>query len=424
MALSRISDQTSDIDTRYAYISYLAYAVFRSGRNAISTAELDEVSERYFRDVRIRFSVSKEVANLVRARILVRNDGVVFFKYKYVYCYFVARYFSDHAAADPDAISTLNSLSDRLHVEDHANIVTFYLYKTRNMPLIQRLLSGSRRIYSDCAPVNLESDVTYVNKLMTEFTPLELPAEQSLDERREAHQRKLDEATEGSGNGLDLERTSKTVYSNDLEPLLKLSFALKTLNVLGQVLRNFPGSLPGDTKAEIAKECYLLGLRTLKCLFAAIETNLDEFRQYLGEIIKDRPDATTMADRAKKADEVIVWLSIASTFGVFKRVASAVGLEQLKLTYKEVLNSFGESTPASLIDIVIKLDHFRESPVTELSDFAARTRKNHFVQSLTREFVANYLYLYRVDPSVRQQLGQTFKISSTAPKYLQNPSKR
>jgi hypothetical protein len=47
----------------------------------------------------------------------------------------------------------------------------------------------------------------------------------------------------------------------DLQKHLQINVAFKTIQILGQILRNYYGSMKGDKKLELVKECYSLGLR-------------------------------------------------------------------------------------------------------------------------------------------------------------------
>ena len=356
------------------------------------------------------------------ARILDRQGGSYSFKYKYVYCYFVARYFRDYSSSDPIARETLRNLVDRIYVEDYANILTFYLYLTRDSDIIDRLLVSARRILAEHKPADLDSDVAFVNRLFKELRPLELPSETSPDERREEHRRRLDEKEEPLAPAHEVRGLS---YSDSLDDAIKLNFAFKTLHVMGQVLRNFPGSLPGDIKEELALECYNIGLRTLAAVLSIAETNLEQLRYYFSELIKEQRDISYAAEAIIASDEILISLTVGCAFGVAKRVAGAVGLQELKTTYDDVLVRLGHSLPARLIDITVQLEHFREPPVTEINKVATESRRNFYVQSVLRDLVANYLYLYRVEDSrVRQQLGDIVGISGTTAKFLENPQKR
>ena len=53
----------------------------------------------------------------------------------------------------------------------------------------------------------------------------------------------------------------------------RLNLALRTLEVLGQLVKNFPGSLKGSEKHDLIKESYSLGLRIISMLFGIFQEN-------------------------------------------------------------------------------------------------------------------------------------------------------
>jgi len=50
---------------------------------------------------------------------------------------------------------------------------------------------------------------------------------------------------------------------------------------MGQILRNYTGSLKGVAKTEIAQNAYSLGLRGLKFMYQTIEGSQEGIVQYL-----------------------------------------------------------------------------------------------------------------------------------------------
>jgi hypothetical protein len=419
-SFSRISSRLIDIDTRYAYVSQIAYAMFMADADVLSVSDIDRLTREYSARVRMDLSADRELADLVTARILDVHDGRVFFKYKYVYCYFVARYFRDQRHSDSSIPTQLRRLIDRVHVEDYANIIAFYLFLSRDLQVVKDLLSLSREIFSNYEPSDLE--VGFVKRLFKEFRPLAIPEADDTEARRRERREHLDETDEADAG---LEEPRDVTYRHDLADILKLNFAFKTMQILGQVLRNFPGSLDGADKEEIATECYLLGLRTLSAFLALAETSFDEFREYLAKLLKEQRPMASRAELAVSADEVIISLTLACAHGILKRVGMAVGLEDLKRTYDDVMSRLGATLPVRVVDAGIKLDHFRHPPVAELERLAKDVRDRPFASALLRDMVANYLYVYRIeDPRTRQTLGAAFDIESTKPRFLENPAKK
>jgi hypothetical protein len=311
-------------------------------------------------------------------------------------------------------------MAERVHFEDHANILTFYIYLTRDPELIGHLLECAKRIYRDRKPCDFERDVQFVNALYTDSKPLLLPPGDPSD-HRELERERLD-ATE---EDISLQGNAKELaYGDELVDLLKMNFAFKTLHVLGQVIRNFPGSLERDVKRDIAKECYLLGLRTLSAILGFAEANLDELRTYFARLIREHRSITRLAELAESTDEMLIWLTLGCAFGIVKRVSAAVGLQELSGTYADVLEALGPILPARLIDVSIRLDHFDAVPVTQIEGVARDVTGNHFSRRVLRDLVANHFYLFQVDYRSRQTLGELLEIRATEPKYLDNPTKK
>ena len=336
-ALAKASNRVADIDTKYTYIAHLAQAFYRVGATSgLSREDIDQISNEYFSGFRIKFSVTAMLSELERAQILTTIGGNYVFKYKYVYCYFVARYFRDNVANSSELRAELKRISSRLHVEDYANILVFYLYLTRDIELIENVLKIARQVYADHEPCDFDIDVEFVNRLYVDTETLLLPSGEPATHREEEREQR--DLTETGGDDQDVRELP---YGDDLDDVLKVNFALKTLHVMGQVLRNFPGSLQATVKADLASESYLLGLRTLKAILRIAETNLDDLRSYLARLIQEHRRISAVSELEKSTDEAVIWITLNYAFGMTKRISSAVGLHELSGTFADVLEQLG-----------------------------------------------------------------------------------
>ena len=319
--------------------------------------------------------------------------------------------------------ATIKTIADRIHFEDHASILIFYIYLSRDPLVIDYVVQCAKKIYADREPCDFEKDVEFVNRLYTDARPLVLPAG-SPPEHRDIERERLDAVGDHDGPAETSEDARNLKYKDDLADLLKINFAFKTLNVLGQVVRNFPGSLERTAKREIAKECYLLGLRTLKAVLRISEVNLEEVRSYFARIILEHRSIGHVTDLAKTTDESVIWLTLGCAYGVVKRVSTAVGHEELRDTYADVLATLGTSTSAKLIDVSVRLDHFDGVPIREIEALQKEVRKNAFSHRVLRDLVVNFLYLHEADFRSRQRLGAMLNIETSDVRYLENPEKK
>jgi hypothetical protein len=415
-ALAKINPR--DVDEKITYISGIGYAMFKGKHPVLTEEELRQVHSEYCSRYDMVRDFSKMISDLVNAEVLVEANGNYRFKYPYEYYYSVAKYFQDHASSVRQELLTA---ADSIYGEANANVLIFYVYLTKDDDLIRHIIRNAQQIYSSFPACDMEGDIEFLNKL-AKATPRPLILEcGSPDENHDQHNRRRDEAEEQSvlipGEETDIK------YDDQLQHLVKVTIAFKTLQILGQVLRNFTGSLEGPLKLEITQECYSLGMRTLSAILSIASSELDEMRQYLGSLIAERSGITDTKVLAARTDDAIVWLGTAIGFGAIKRVSYAVGHSDLTTTYQKVLQANGNLS-TRMIDAAIKLDHFNRVPEKELDGLESRIRKNHFAYTVMRDMVADHLYLYSHDFPIIQKLGAKWKIAVTSPTYLSNRSKK
>jgi len=418
-ALAAVSAGATDVDLKVTYLSGIAYAMSKSKQTTLPEQDFRNAHQHYCDRYDIIRDFPKMVADCRIAEILIESASGYRFKYPYIFYYFVAKYFQENSSA---VRHELMDIADHIYNETNANILIFYVYLTKDPELIRRITQNSKRIYDECKPCDLEGDVEFFNTLYTQAPPPLQLLSTDVRSNREAHNRKQDEAAEVAANHRAVIEDESYEYNRQLEDVIKINIAFKTLRILGQIIRNFPGSLDGQLKLEITEECYSLGMRTLTALFLIAEKNLDNLRQYIGALIAER---TGLSDHelADKTDKAIIWLTRAAAFGSIKRVSYAVGHQDLFPTYQKVLSAH-DTLATRAIDVAIKLDHDRAIPESALKELRKRVVKNPFAFTVIRDLVADFLYLYKIDYPIMQRLGSGWDIKVAAPKYLANRSKK
>jgi hypothetical protein len=358
------------------------------------------------------------LSDLIKAEVLVETRGSYRFKYPYEYYYSTAKYFQDHATS---LRKELYNVADHLYGEANANVLIFYVYLTKDEELIRHLVEESKKIYTKHKPCDMQADVEVINKLAKMKPPPLILEAGGASDHRDDHNKRRD-AVEDEGPTVEVEDADVT-YNEQLQEIVKISIALKTLQILGQVLRNFTGSLEGPLKLSITTECYELGLRALTAILSFASSDIEGMRQYLGSLIAERTGITDSEELATKADDAIVWLGTACAFGMVKRISYAVGHSDLTNTYRRILENAGNLS-IQVVDAAIKLDHFDRIPEKELNKLEPKVKKNYFAYSVIRDLVADHLYLYDVDFPTMQALGAKWDIGISAPQFLSNRSKK
>lgn len=417
-ALASVSKKAVELGTKYTYISHIAHYVFETNKQELETADLERIRERYYEQYKINLDRDELTDQLVTCQLLSRTNGVVRFKYKYIYCYFVAKYFQDNIAnvvGEGDLRRALHDIADKVYFEDYANIIIFYVYLTKDRELIEHVLANATRIYRDQPACDLTSHVEFVNRLGSDAAELILPPT-SVAQNRERVLRRKDEAEE------EIRAVEKDCgaikYDDSLADVVRIHIAMKNLRIMGQILRNFPGALKADLKLDLAFASYQLGLRTLRAILLVAETNIEELRVYIARLIHEKRALEDHEELAEETDRVVISLTRNVAFGIVKRISQAVGLEELEETYRSILERDGERLPVKIIDYAIKLDHFSHFPKRELEQIVEASRKNAFASRLVRDLTADYIYLFPADFRVRQYIGDTLRIKVNTPQIL------
>ena len=400
--LGESSDKLTDLGTKYTYISRLAYHMYLADKSQISLAEMKDVNESYCTEYGQTVDLNKMLRELEEAQIISRDADAIRFKYRACYCYVVAKYFQENLANDEVRLrEQLLKVADRVYFEDYSNIIIFFVFLTKDAQIIRHVVENANQIYAELPTCNFTTDVDFVNALLKE-TPKKLMEAANARENRDGFRRDQDEEDQTKPERGTKSVGSKISYAKELTDVQKVSMAFTNLRILGHILRNFTGVLRKDPKKQLAHASYSLALRVMKRIVDIIVGNMETFRLQLAEVVKqkqavkarDEYDLVSDNELKRRADEALISLTRAVGFAIVKRLSTNLGSEDLAITYDEVKKGWGKDDAAvGLIDIAIKLDHFRDAPKTEIQELASVFRKNPYSFTLLQDLVAEYLYL-------------------------------
>ncbi len=420
--LTSMSADAPEVDVNRQFISYIAGDIFIREATGITTERATELADEFFVNQAVRIEIEPLLRTLVAHKVIQVSDGYACFRQRYMYYYFVAEFFVANLSKRNLQQATKNKLlemSEFPAFEEYAQILMFVIYKTKDPDLIDQLILNSKFIFMDASLCDLEHDIAFANHLEIKRPKMELPS-RSLSEIRSDLRQELSRSEESDRKP---EIIGKTPYSDDLEVGAKLQSAFKSMQMMGRVLRNFPGSLDAETKKQLAMASYEVGLRTLKTMMSGVEENLDLAREVMGHVIDEEGDVSlSPTDRMRDADELLTTLITLSSFVIIRSISTAVGSNRLGETYKQVGRELGHTVSTTLISLSIRLNHFKEIPVEVLLDLETKLSKNHIAYQILRIMVWQRLvYLPVEDRQLRQRICDKFGIrGSSAPILLAN----
>lgn len=193
------------------------------------------------------------------------------------------------------------------------------------------------------------------------------------------------------------------VDTDELEEHLQVNVAFKTVQILGQVLRNLHGSLEAGKKLELAKECYSLGLRVLKFMLDSVEADQENLIQFLIDFLQSRNPNWSNERLTDRAKDFLFLLVEGLSFVVIKHVSDSIGLDRLSLTFHDLLEE-DDRMSYRLIDLSVRLDFYRSFPRNEVFQIYKDIRRNPFSAHLLRRLVWYYFYIYETDRRLQQNM--------------------
>ena len=402
------------IDTLYTVTGRIAFAMFTIEKRELDKEQVHAVLDEYEQLHHIPVSVDELTRILGQARILTWNHhkDYCFFPYEYVYCYFVAFYLKENAyqsTKQQDIRRVIAQLVDSIHVEQFVNILIFFVYLTKDEDTIGKLMAKASCLYSEYGPCDFDKDVQFAMRLIPE-EPTVAIGDGNVAEHKERVRDQMDEVAKS-------EEILESEHEEQFKSGIRLNEAHKTLQALGQVLRNFPGSLSGKVKTALAQESYMLGLRVLGYLFHIIEDNMGSLKGMFKEILRGHIKWDTEQELDRRTEQFVFFLLSMLAVSEVKRVSGSVGSIYLAKTYEEVYDE-RFLTSMSLIDLAIKLDHFETFPINDIKKLYDEVHHNMFTSTVLRRMVVDHLYLFPVDRRLRQSVCAHLKIDIPRAKLL------
>jgi hypothetical protein len=404
LSLARAAKGGIDLDTQHSYLSALAYHLLTEESHALPENELRTWHTEHCDEYRLQLEFEDMTRNLCDASILCRTNGQLGFRYPYMYYYFVSRYFRDHLVEDRIR-ARVKYMSERLYNTENANILMFLSYLSKDPLILSSILEASRKLFSEYPEYDLAMSTDFLDKIITGIPTLVLDLEDPNNRRRRllAERDKFEAEENLPMENADQSEDKEIGEHDETDEVLHLNVAFKTIQLLGQTLRNFPGSMTGTQKYSIAKECYSLGLRLLSFTFSLFERDHEKLTESFVEFMKQKDPSTSDDDIIRFAKAFFWYFLEALAFMTVKHVSDSLGLEKLSRTYDDVL----AGTPSisyRFIDLSLRLDHYRNFPEQEARRLYRDVRRSPFSAFLLRQLVWFHFYIYRRDFKLREKI--------------------
>ncbi|WP_157500004.1 hypothetical protein [Lysobacter sp. Root983] len=392
------------VDTALTYLTEFAGRLYQSGAVVLQQMKYEAFHSEHCAKYDLNIPVRDFQTQMEYAGILKYRDQVVEFKYPYHYYYFIARHlsgFDSWAKLEPH----VDGLVSSVHTEKSANILLFLAHLGRNPKIGEKILLHADSILSTYS----EADIYKQNALLSKYSfsdVKQILIEGPRSVQIEAHQedaRLSDEMTK------ELAEIAAEKLESRLHEALALNGAFKTLQVLGQVLRNHSGSTVKEEKRAFAGSCVSLGLRVMGLLIDMVDRHGREMIQFRALQLRAEDGRLTDDDIAQALEQYLPSMVAVNAVGTLIRIGTAIGSEELSPTLDSVLQ--GDKT-RRLIRIITELEHFSKFPEREIKEFKENMIGSQDVlpYAIMRRFLIRRFYLFPSRDELRMSICDSFGI--------------
>ena len=408
LELRRSSVGTDEIDTYFNFLTELAFYIFRSGKSSkIET----ESFHAFFKNYESEFNALPGMfATLSRAKILVSEDNVVGFGYRYIYYYFVAKYLSEHLD-DINISNIITEACNSLHDQESANIVIFLTHHTKNSKVIDEIIYSAMGAFENLNPATLSKLETDKISDLIKSVPRIV---KNVDHKKE-RARQLKEADISSGDGpLDEliegpeEKSSAAKQQEDSDLLIEIKKSVRSMEVIGQILRNQVGSLPKKRIEELYLEGHNTGLRLLKAFLADFVEDQDgtiAFFAYKARKNQKLKGSTTEQQILEISKKMYTYISYRFIFGIIHKIVHSIGYDKLVETSNKINAEIG-SNVSEIICFSINAWYRKDISYGKIKELNMLFKDNEFMKDALRDVVIQHLYMHKVPYKLKQQIAE------------------
>lgn len=405
--------KAASVVTCLAYLSHFASELMSTGSDEMSQTLFDGFHVSHCNRYALNVPIARLQEQLVDAGILEQSGGVVSFKYPFHNYYFTAR-----ALSQIDSWLLLEPEIDRLvesiHTERNANILLFIAHIKRNAQIAEKLIVKALGMFPDRGEADLFGSHDLIDRYDS-TTVRAILREGSRSAQLEENQRDLLTAEESER---ELTALAEARLKEKINDALSMNAAFKTLQVLGQILRNHAGEIERVEKLRIASTCSQLGLKVLDFMLSTVAAHGHELLEFRAAQLRAEFPKMNALEFAEEMEKFLPSFASNLCMGAIIKIANAIGAEDLAPTLDESL----KGTPTNrFLRIVTHLEHFAEFPKKQLIDFQEDdlAGAGFLPNNVLRRFIVRRLYLFPAREELKRDVLDRFKIKALPFKFLE-----
>lgn len=406
---SKAVKDSKEISLYYNYLTKFCFYLFEQGVKEISLEEFDGFHTMYCEKHDLSYSKESILQTFDSAKLLYVNNGV-YIKESYVYYFFVAKFIANEIANHEEIKEIVTKMCERVFRDEYASIIMFVTHLSKDNFIINELTRIAGSLFPEANVAMLQDDIEGINQLVESIPEQVLEVVNVDDQRKE----ELEEEEESERLEKDLSN-EKSSYDNftlddditSIDFFARITRALKTIDILGQVAKKHWGELDGDQKIKLVTTTYNVGLKTLDVYLQMLQRNSKEIIEHISEVIKEKHfrDKHGLEKGIEEASKDFIFrLCFMSAFGVTKRISNAVGIDRLNNTFDKVKEAQPFNS-TKLIDLAIRLGYSGlATNLEQIESYKEEMKNSNLSKVVLQSLVIDHMYMFDTDYKTRSRV--------------------
>lgn len=422
MYLRKQGVKNDDIDTYINFLKEFAFLFFSKSKTEISLAEFELFIEQYLEKYNLPIPQDILLEKLKKSNIImIDNFNNYRFCYKYLYYFFVANYLAENME---DNQATIADIINNLHKDENAYIAIFVTHHSKSETILDEILLNAYCLFDKYSPATLSvEEVSFFNKQVDHIVQAALPSPKETPEAERNRRLSAQMDHEEDNNTINTEEDNKEY--NELVRELRRS--IKTVEVIGSIIKNRAGSLDKEKLNLMFEEAMNVHLRILTSFFELIKTEKEqkEIISFISErlqIIIEKTAAEQKSEGKKereiskekleKISETIFWnLNFFTVYGLINKIITSLGSEKLTQIVEDVCSN--QNTPAAyLVKHGILMWYNKNLQVDTIAKQISAETFSTIAKRIMTFLIVDHCSMHKIDYRERQKIEQKFNISS------------
>lgn len=422
MYLRKQGVKNDEIDTYINFLDEFAFLFFSKSKKEISSDEFNSFMKSYLKKYNLPVNKDILLQKLRQSKLIaLDNFNNYYFCYQYLFYFFVARYLAENIKGNKTII---DNILNNLHKDENAYIAIFVSHHSKNEEILEEIILNAVCLFDKYSPATLsDKELGFFDEQANNIVQVVLPSAKETPEivRKNRLSAQNDFEDRNSKNKKD---DAGKDY-NGLEKELRRS--IKTVEVLGSIIKNRAGSLNKERLILMIEEAMDVHLRILTSFFELIKTEkeqaeiisfisnrLKKISAKKADIRKNKglKERELSKEKLEKISKTIFWnLNFFTIYGLINKIITSLGSDKLMQIVETVCDK--KNTPAAyLIKHGILMWYSKNLQVDTIAKKIDKDGFSNIAKRIMKFLIVDHCSMHKIDFRERQKIEQKFRIPS------------